>query len=108
MLIWHCEELDLVFFFIITYSFPRAAASVVAFSVAVMERIKIDGHNRPPAKRNIYYVCNRERCFGCKTKPIRDCHHTTDIRFAAYDDHDPEEFDYDVENKSWWEKERNQ
>ena len=34
-----------------------------------------------------------ERCFGCKTSPIIKCRHTTDLAFALYDDHDPNEFD---------------
>lgn len=55
--------------------------------------------------RKIYYVCNRERCFGCKTKPS-ECRHTTHIEFALYDDHDPDEFDC-MADGSLWERIRN-
>ena len=58
-----------------------------------MERIEINGHNKTQPRRRIFYVCNRERCFGCKTSPIIKCRHTTDLAFALYDDHDPNEFD---------------
>lgn len=72
-----------------------------------MIRISTSKDRKKPRKN--YYVCNQQRCFVCKGKQS-ECRHTTDIRFAKYADHDPDEFDLRFDafgNATFWEKIRN-
>ena len=90
-------------FFTLFFSLFRGVLNRVRPLLLAMIHIRTSPDRKRP--RKIFYVCNRERCFGCKTKPS-ECRHTTQIEFALYDDHDPDEFDC-MADGSLWERIRN-
>ena len=92
-----------VFFLHCFSPYSGRTQSGAPFVIGDMIHIRTSPDRKRP--RKIYYVCNRERCFGCKTKPS-ECRHTTQIEFALYDDHDPDEFDC-MADGSLWERIRN-
>lgn len=38
-------------------------------------------------QRKKFYICNGKRCEHCTGRAYDQCHHTTDIRYALYDEH---------------------
>ena len=40
-----------------------------------------------------FYVCNGQKCPGCKWDEKDACHHTSDITFARYTDHPDDTFE---------------
>ena len=74
--------------------------------VLFVAMIKITSTKKKSKAPTRLYVCNRKRCDNCSD----ECRHTSDIRFALYDDHPDSGFTFHQTERSGgamlWEKAR--
>ena len=46
-----------------------------------------------PKPPTVFYVCNGKKCPTCRWNEPDECHHTTDLDYARYEDHPEGSFD---------------
>ena len=46
--------------------------------------MKIKSRRKRMEQKKVFYICNRKKCPNC----YGECHHTADISFALYKEHD--------------------
>ena len=63
--------------------------------------MKINGTNKKTEPIKYLYICNRKKCANC----YDECHHTADISYALYKEHD--RFEPGPEGTLWELKQKN-